>query len=285
MSRPIKVKWFEKKQNSKKLNEIYQQTGLFFSFVTSLKKGSLQCHEWVKCRDFLHDAARCSIQTDSKMSCDIYGFRFDPSYNPVVDMTKIRMLVTKEQSTDESIVTFKRKIKCAVRLLHYFETLANVGKTRVKTVKADGNLKYKSVFLFTGPVMWMSSPYLVSMYTFLIRLGDKELRFKDGNTLRNELHSLSKNHYRKCDNDSKYLEFLWNKLDLIIKKRNTLFSKDKKNSFYCNGKSTVSVDLFHNCSGIYSLARACTADCALNATIKVLVEEQLRNGKKETDSN
>lgn len=288
ISKPIKIKWFKRKPDSQNLSEIYQQTGVLFSFVSSSKDGASQCHEWVKCRDFLHDAVRYSIPIDPTLFCNIYGFNFDPSYNPLVDMKKMRMLVTKAQTVDKTVVDFKRKMKSAVRLLNHYETMAGVGKTRIKAVKPDdGNSHHRSIFLFTGPVMWMSSPYLVSMYSFLIRLGDKELKFKDDEELIDKLNAIVEAYNQRLvsDNDSMYLVHTWNRLSMIIKNRDKLFSRDKKISFYLNKDSDMGIQAFHNYSGIYSLASAHTASPVINEKIKELIaKETPKNAKKETNT-
>lgn len=264
MSKFTKVGWFSK---SSKLNEIYQSTGMMFAFVSSPLNGLHQCHEWVKCRDFLPDAARSQI-TNKK--CVIYGFSFDPTKNPIVDLNKMRMLVTKCPLKDVDISKFKQKIRSSLKLLNHFESIAGVIKSKVTKVEPAGQDTYQSIFLFTGSVMWMRSPFLISMYTFLIRLGDKEFQFTNNAELKTELKKLSDRHSsgKLYDNDASYLSNSWNKLDLIIKNRSKLFpTKNRVHDFYWKD---YTISQFHAYTGLDSLAKAITPDEKLNTMIRTL---------------
>ena len=264
MAKLVKVGWFSK---SSKLNEIYQSTGMVFAFVSSPLNGLCQCHEWVKCRDFLPDAARSQI---TNKECTIYGFTFNPAKNPIVDLNKMRMLVTKTPLEAANIPKFKQQIESGLKLLNHFESIAGVIKSKVAKVDLTGQDIYKSMFLFTGSVMWMRSPFLISMYSFLIRLGDKELQFTNNDELRVELKKLSENHLsgKINDNDASYLHNSWDKLDLIIKNRSKLFPiKNRVHDFYWKDYTILQ---FHNYTGLNSLTKAITPDETLNNMIKTL---------------
>ena len=263
------VKWFK---NPKNLSEIYQQTGTVFAFASLQKEGLTQCHEWVKCRDFLPDAVRSQIT--GKM-CSIYGFVFDPKNNPNIDLDKIRMLVSKGSLNALEIPKFKQKIKSSLELLNHFEDIAEVSKTKVVRINSSGQKKYKAVFLFSGPPMWLSSPFLVSMYTFLIRLGDKELKFTDNSELEKELKTLvdQQDSGKLNDNDACYLKNSWNKLKLIIENCSELFpTQDNVHDVYWKN---YTINEFHNRSGLNSLTRYCTIDPKLNITMKEFMSKAL----------
>ena len=263
------VKWFK---NPKNLSEIYQQTGTVFAFASLQKEGLTQCHEWVKCRDFLPDAVRS--QMTGKM-CSIYGFVFDPKNNPNIDLDKIRMLVSKGSLNALKIQKFRRKIKSSLELLNHFEDIAEVSKTKVVRINSSGQKKYKAVFLFSGPPMWLSSPFLVSMYTFLIRLGDKELKFTDNSELEKELKTLvdQQDAGKLNDNDACYLKNSWNKLKLIIENCSELFpTQDNVHDVYWKD---YTINEFHNRSGLNSLTRYCTIDPKLNITMKEFMSKAL----------
>lgn len=264
MSELTKVGWFSK---TSRLNEIYQSTGMMFAFVSSPLNGLCQCHEWVKCRDFLPDAARSQV-TNKK--CSIYGFTFDPAKNPIIDLNKMRMMVTKLFSKDADIPKFRQKIKSSLELLNHFESMAGVMKSKVIKVDSTGQNIYKSIFLFTSSVMWMRSPFLISMYSFLIRLGDKELQFTNDAELKTEFKKLVE--YQSSgkiqDNDANYLFNSWNKLDLIIKNRSKLFPiKNKVHDFYWKD---YTMNQFHYYTGLNSLTKGITPDEKLNAMVNTL---------------
>lgn len=262
-----KVNWFK---NPKSLSEIYQQTGMLFSFVTAPKDGvSEMCHEWVKCRDFLHDAVRTQLTGNPS---SIYGFTFNANVNPPIDTKKMRMLVSVAKSKDKAEgKTFMRKMSSALSILNHFERHAPVALSKVEEVDPKG-AKKAAVVMFTGSSMWMKSPFLVSMYTFLIRLGDKELKFKDKKSLQaafKELNDLQKE--RKInDNDAKYIGASWNKLHRVIKKRAELFPK--KDGFHDIYFSDHGISIFHDRSGIYSLSTFATPDGKLNEKAKEILK-------------
>jgi hypothetical protein len=241
----ITVEWFK---NPKSLSEIYQQTGMCFAFVSSPKDGRKACHEWVKCRDFLHDAVRSQI---IKKPCSIYGFTFNHSINPPIDLKKMRMLVSKLDMTNDGIEDFRRKMKCSLILANHFEKLAKTSLTKMEEVDTKGSTK-KAVFLFTGPEFWVTSPFMVSMYTFLLRLGYKELKFNTAADLKSELKMLSENK-KLQDNDTGYLTASWDKMHKIIEKRAELFpKKDGVHDIYlkdCN------INSFHNTAGLFNLSK------------------------------
>jgi hypothetical protein len=262
-----KIDWFDKGSNG--LNEIYQQTGMVFSFLSSPKTGSKQCHEWVKCRDYLHDAVRTTITGNNSA---IYGFRFNKGENPDVDLRKMRMLVSKNNLTSKAAEDkFRKKSKHGLLMLNHFEKQAKVALSKMVEVDATGSKK-KVVFLYTGSVMWMKSPFLVSMYTFLIRLGDKELKFNNSAELKNEMKRLvdeQKKSRTKHDNDVTYLGQMWNRLHNIIKYRKELFPMEKgvHNIYFRN----TSIGTFHNNGGILSLANGNTPDPELNNLVKKII--------------
>ena len=268
MATKRKIQWY--KGNSNSLNEIYQQTGLIFSFVTAPKNGLAQCHPWVKCRDYLHDAVRTTI---TGIPSHIYGFKFDKT-NPLVDLRRMRMLVSKHNMEGpEEITQFKNKMKAGLVLLNHFEKVAKVGLSAVKDVEHEGSGK-NHVVMFTGSLMWVRSPQLVSMYTFLIRLGDKELSFTSSADLTKQLGELADSG--KADNDVTYLKSSWNKLHEVVKNRKTLFPmQDGVHDIYYMEHN---INSFHNQGGILSLCKAETPDMALNKRVKKTIHTKEHQG-------
>lgn len=235
------------------LCEIYQIVGLRFAFVQKTAAGFKQCHPFAKCRDFLHDAVRCTI-TNTNMS--LYSFKFGPS-NPQVDLKLMRMLVIGDTTTKAA--DWDDMMEHSLKLLHHYEAM--VGKSKSTLVKIADPLVKSPRWLFIGPAFWMKTPYLVSMYTFLIRLGHKRIKFEDNDSLVKQLDAISKSPSVTNDNDLKYLKSCWNKLDFVIKNRKTLFGT-KFDPFY--SKPGISIGRFHDASGIVSLCKGMTANTELN---------------------
>lgn len=265
MPKKKKLEWFPK---PKSLNEIYQQTGMVFAFVSAPKDGLKVCHEWVKCRDFLHDAVRTQI---TGKECGIFGFKFDTKLNPPIDLRKTRMVVSKHNLSDATLPQFRQKMVSALAILNHFEKQAGVSLSKMEEIDATGSGK-KAVFLFTSPRLWITSPFLVSMYTFLIRLGDKELKFKNARELKKRLKELNDRVKagKLNDNDAQYLGASWNRLHDIIKKRNTLFPKEK--GWHDIYFKDIGISGFHNNCGILSLAKAQTACNEMNKRMKEVMK-------------
>ncbi len=258
-SKKKQVKWFPPKN---RLNEIYQQTGMHFAFVSSPKDGDQVCHDWVKCRDYMPDAVRTQLTGERSQ---IYGFTYEKGVNPPIDLRKMRMLVSKEGlKTDEQKQDFLEMMQASLRLVNYYEKLAGVSLSRMYQVDPEGQTRYNTIIMFVGPIMWMQSPFLVSMYSFLLRLGHKKIVFKNGPDLRKKLEDLSKATNR--DNDQNYLKGSWDKMHLVIKKRSTLFPKKKgvHDIFWKN----IHIDNFHNRTGLVALVKGNTPDNELNKRVK-----------------
>lgn len=249
----------------KSLNEEYQVTGFFFAFVTSPQEGLRQCHEWVKCRDFLPDAARAQITGDA---FNIYNFKFSKR-NPPIDLTKMRMLVSKERLDDKNIPDFKNKIAAALKLLNHYERLGGMPLTRVEEVDLEKPEKYKLIYMFTGSSEWMKSPILISMYSFLIRLGDKEISFKTHKELLEKFKALTSGPGQ--DNDIRYLKSSWNYMkDIVVNRANLFKAKDRK-GFHDVFYKEIRKESFHDRMGLRALGLKTTADNELNERMRKLV--------------
>jgi len=268
-------------KNPKSLAEIYQTTGMFFSFVAAPKSktGRMQCHEWAKCRDFLPDAARAML---TKGSCSIYGFTYNYGKNPPIDMKKMRMLVTKQgMKSKKEVDAFRKKMEYGLIMVNHYEKMAKISLTKMYDCAHAGQKgKFASTFMFLGSGIWMKSPFFISMYTFLLRLGDKELDFKTNAELKKLLKQMNEDYktgkYKdkngRNDNDANYIGASWDKLDLIMKSRKKLFPENK--GFHDIYFKDYSIGQFHNNTGVLSLVGFSTPDAKLNTRMKEAV-----NGK------
>ena len=241
-----KVKWFN---NPYGLSEISQATGIIFSFITP--KG-IQCHPWVKCRDFLHDAVRSTIQ---KKPCAIYGFNFDSSkkgYEPV-DLSQMRMLVSQQEvlkanKLDVKVSVFTKKMKSGLSILNHYEKMAGVALSTMSH-HTDGKTHW---WYFEGPQFWLTTPALVSMYTFLIRLGDKKIKFNTEAELLKEYKRVSSLDNKGSDNDIGYILTCGQKLATVIGSvKELLLEGEDFDKDYVDEK--VTINNFHNKAGIVSL--------------------------------
>lgn len=257
------VKWF----SGVKPAEIYQSFNMKFAFANEVDGKIIQCHQWVKCRDFLHDAVRTMLTGNPST---IWSFTFDKSKNPHFAMDKIMFLVSKKDVTSAKV--FRPVLTRALKLINHFENLAGVELSTIKKVEPDKKAGYAHVWLITGPQFWLSAPYLVSLYTFLLRLGDKPLKFKDAASLRNELEKLSGSPNPKNENDLKYLKQIWNKLDTIVMEHEKL-AKPNKEGFSNLYFTDAAIGSFHNNTGIVSACTGKTWDASFNKQITKVLKE------------
>jgi len=251
------------------LSEIYQQTGFHFAFVTAPKNGTKQACKMVKCRDFLHDAVRAMHQGNS---CGIYGFNYNSKADPPIDMRRMRMLVQKPDLKKEDAKAFEEMMKCGLALLNHYEKMAKVSLSKMwKVAPKDKNGKVKKeAYLFVGPVFWMKSPFLTSMYTYLIRLGDKLPKFKSHAELMKEFDRIQEEFKKagKGDNDLRYLVSCKTVMDLVVKNAKTLLFQGKTKDPLLDSK--VGINSYHDRGGIVSLCKGIAFDAAVNTRINNL---------------
>ena len=253
-----KVIWYKDAGN---LIESYQSVALKFSFANEINGRIVQCHEWVKCRDFLHDAVRTML-TGKKSS--IFGFSYDMDVNPPLNMNNIQMLVSQQKLT--SWVKLRTDLTKALRLINHFEAMAGTEYTTIQKVQADKNLLYNHIYLLTGPKMWLTAPHLISMFTFLIRLGTKNIdKFRNDKDLDNIFYKLSKLNIH--DNDITYLKTVRAHLKRLVMERESI-CKYNKNGFSEMYFSNIPIQGFHDHSGIVGTCKGTTNNIHINNYVK-----------------
>ena len=120
--------------------------------------------------------------------------------------------------------------------------------------------------------MWLTSPAMVSMHTFLIRLGDKQLDFKSVESLKKAfkiLHDEAKTQ-GKADNDTSYLGTHWDKLHLVVENRFELFGETNAQKTFFDD---CPIGTFHDNAGILNLTRCTTHNKELDAKMKELTKK------------
>ncbi len=233
----MKIKWFSSKNN---LCEIYQQVNVQFAF---LSPENMQCHDWIKCRDFLHDAVKAHL---NKIKWQIYGFVYEYGVNPPIDMKHMKMLMRKPAKGKKAEKEFKDIHTRALALLHHYEDMMGISKSEI--VETEDQNGYPAA-IYIGDPIWMCSPFLVSAYTFFMRMGDKDISFTCNKSLMSEYEKVIKNGAK--DNDTTYLKAMWNKLDIVFKNTDKLFGKKKIHPLFMDEKTPTGT--FHDTCGIYSL--------------------------------
>jgi hypothetical protein len=236
MSKELEYVPYEDKDH---LAEIYQVSGMQFALMSSKSNGNKQCHQWVKCRDFLGDVVR-AIRTNKP--CNIYKFQYNPRKDPRPYTRKIRLLVRNENVKD---VEFRRDMTKAIRIINAFERKL---KVRVSTLhkNEDGTV------LFEGPAFWIRSPTMLSIYTLLIRAA--EIVTPSAYTINYITKAFESIANRNSeDTTAKYMFYLYDILDLIIFNYKQIFYADSiYDPSYTMSEFTRN---FHDNHGVLSLVK------------------------------
>lgn len=263
MKKAKKVVWFGGGSN---LEEIYQSVAMKFAFASFDGAGNiLQTHPWIKCRDYLHDAIR--TQLTGKIA-DIYGFMFEKGKNPDINLNKTELLVSQQNISN--VEEFQTNITKALKLINFYEDLVGVENSSIRKVEADIKRKYNHVWLFDGPKFWITAPHLISMLTFLLRLGCK---LPDNCTEKEPMEVLKAiNDRNESDNDGKYLKSCWERLELLIKHHELLVQGGELEGFSDIYYEDTVISDFHNRSGVVSTCKCNTWSTELNKKLKGIFE-------------
>ena len=138
--------------------EIYQSVDWQFAF---LSPDSKQCYCFVKCRDFLHDIARCSL-TGKSMS--LFSCTYNGATDPKVNFDRMNMLVRVCQAKDKNknVEEYDELMMYALKLINHYERMAGVKD--LATVSRLKDSKKGTIWLFTASKFWMSSPFFISLF-------------------------------------------------------------------------------------------------------------------------
>ena len=200
-----------------------------------------QCHPFVLCKDFLHDVV---FSTVHNKKFDIYRFFYDPSKNPKACLRELRLLVTNAKDSK-----LARRVDACLDFVNQIEDSLGMKRTRVRKC-LDAPQEYRhGVFLFQGSRRWLIAPPMISLYSFLVRIG---LSHQPG-TSYNTTISLIKNGLLKSyqPKDSKWLADIEPAIHKLIR------HGDKKifyRSIERNYPERFLIDRIHNCLGIKSFA-------------------------------
>lgn len=232
MAGSVKVKRFTE---SVYLAEIGQDVSTKFALVSPPRDGNRQCHQLVKCRDFLHDAVDAFL---NKSSVRIYSFYYKHNENPPVDMARMRMLVKKPD--DHSKEKFSEDMALARKLLNHYEEMAGWSKTKMFNVEGEPDFRF-----FRGPGNWMKAPHMISLYSLLIRLAAREIKFSNDEELQGEFKRIADSGN---GNDAIYLRSCRDFLSPIIVNFSQLVKRKAAENYSASSKHSM-----HDHGGIVSL--------------------------------
>ena len=261
------------------LSEIYQEVATKFAFAFMSEDGVItQSHSWVQCRDFLHDAVAGELYG---YDVKIWGFNFNREINPkrnrvCTDKTML-MISRKGIKIPDS---FENKLGRALLYINHYEDILGLPNSKItklpKNTVDDG---YKHVWLLEGPKFWISAPYLISLLTLLLRIGEKLPESKvinDPSTVFEQIAFDKKYPEYTSDNDINYLRKCYNKIDTVVRISGKIEEMvGMENGFiklynWQNGKFATGPAMFHDKSGILSI---CTAQYYVKEINDMLTKE------------
>ena len=269
----IEFKWFTDKQA---LSEIYQSVDMKFALAGKNDNIIMQAHPWVKCRDFLHDAIRSQITGIESL---IYGFNYDPNDDKFPKISTDKTLLFISQQTIDDVKIYRDHLSRALVLVHHYENIVGVANSTLKKIPLrymDGKETYNHVWLFEGDVFWLSAPYMISMLTFLLRLGSKLPRMTSVESAEKVYKTIidkyekewEKTPNMRKDNDVVYLKECYNKLSKLVSMKEKLVSVHGEGPLSIMYDSKISIGTFHNQTGILSACKGITWNKAFNSAIE-----------------
>lgn len=158
MSKAV-VKW-KPLTKSPLILQIYSK-GLEYALVSNEME---QCHNFIWCKDFLHDVYHSSI---NKKPIIIYNFRYNPEINPRPCEDKIRLLLTNPKDKK-----FSKKMPACLDFINQIEERLKIKKTIGRECENPPEpYQTSGVWIFEGSKRWIKAPPMISLYSLLIRAG------------------------------------------------------------------------------------------------------------------
>lgn len=152
------IKWHPK------INRLCQLSaaGLEYALVSENYE---QMHQLVSCKDFLHDVIHAYL---TKRKSAIYDFEYEPSDTMPLCRSKTRLIIANWRDPD---LGFKIQEKL-LPLLNDVEKTLKMSPTKIERCSNVPKFYGRSgVWLIEGSKRWSCAPPMISMYTFLIRIG------------------------------------------------------------------------------------------------------------------
>ena len=142
------VKWTE--------TRVYNNGLPMFAFLS--KKGE-QCNTMYSCKDYLHDITFLAINYPNGQYSKICS-------------TQMRMIVSYNSIGEINV-------EQTIPMLHEIEDLFKIKHTFVRQIPNPMQQFINNSFIYFGDEAWMKAPFMISLYSLLIRLGiDNKEKYK-----------------------------------------------------------------------------------------------------------
>lgn len=123
-----------------------------------------QCHQFVLCKDYLHDVMYSVI---NKIPIKIFNFSFNPVKHHVPSVKKIKICLADNKNN-----FLTEKIDNCINFLNKIEKHLNMKKSKHFLCKnIPDNYKKGSMVIIEGDKRWLSSPPMISLYAMFLRIG------------------------------------------------------------------------------------------------------------------
>jgi hypothetical protein len=224
-----------------------------FSLISSPKDGRKHVLGFQTCRDYIND---CLISFFNA-SGPIKGY-WREGTDPPVDTERLRLVIAKGLSENETEDDLRKKIYAAKRIINMYEDLAGFTKksTIARVEHSTPTIKY--CWLLTGPEEWLKASNLISLITLTFRVVVDHGGFENFKTLEEvegrfkELIDADGSGYGDC---GLYLPALLPKLRMILECYDKLFRNKPFTFWYPSSK----VGGWHSSGGIYCLCDSKTS--------------------------
>jgi hypothetical protein len=230
------IKW-KTAPPKQRIIQIYVK-GIEYALVS---QDNVQCHDFVWCKDFLHDVIYSSI---NKKPFEIYHFGYNPHINPNPCLNKVKLLITNPKDKE-----FEARLPDCLDFINQVEDKLKIKKTIVRKCKSPPKGYESGVFFLEGSKRWLVSPPMLSLYSLLIRMGFLHSIPDSFLQTIQKIRLGALKPYQKFD--KKWLSEAQIALDLIFKVGDKkIFSSDINRNYPKN----LSIDVVHNRLGIMGFA-------------------------------
>lgn len=237
MEEQVKIVEYTQRRN---LSEIYQKSTSVFAFVKKVDESTfVQCHQYVKCRDFLCDVVRGQLLN---VAIEIYGFKYNPKKDPEIDMDNISIIIHDPNKENELF------IKKAISIINYYEDLIKTSD------KSTYMMVDKNTAIVVGPKQWLCSPVMTSLYTLLFRVAELNFDVINPTEVAEAYKNLlSLNENKNKDGDIRYLRKIHEKLEVFLLNYRYVLALDDNSFDKVLLNRTLQLNSFHNNAGIVTL--------------------------------
>lgn len=232
----VNVKWLKSANSG--IAQVYS-SGLQYALVNDDYQ---QCHDFVFCKDFIQDAYHGFLH---QQQASIYGFTYDPSTQPPLSLTKLRIVLVNSKDAKMG-----EKIPAVVDFINQFCKKMKLKPSRAIEVENPPKAYSKcGAWIIEGSGMWINAPVLISMYSLLIRVGFTHKVGQDAETTIKNLVNGKSTPYQS--NDRYQLQSAQKGIEQILKYgyRKHFFIDTVKN--YPAG---TQIGTMHNSTGIVAFS-------------------------------